>query len=67
MVKVEISNGDPFIWTIYDEKESAELFGDDYIEEFGTEIPEELLQEYKKVSAEFWKIQSQIDKIMERK
>lgn len=63
-VKVTICTNDPVIYEILDKEESSELFGEDYIEEYGVEIPEDMLSQYKKTHREFGAIQDKIREII---
>jgi hypothetical protein len=48
MAKTIINEIDPFIYKIRTREESIDLFGEDYIDEFGFEVPDELIEEFKK-------------------
>jgi hypothetical protein len=48
---------------IYDEDETTELFGKDFLAEWGTRIDPELIQRYKAAYKAFWDIQDEIWKI----
>lgn len=67
MAKVILSTYDPFIIMVRDKKESADMFGEDYILERGVNIPDDLLQRYQKNYAEFWAIQKELDSIEKEK
>jgi hypothetical protein len=60
MSKVYITSEDPVTYRVYDEKEANELFGEGFMNEYGTEIPDNLLKRYKAVHYEFWEIQNEI-------
>lgn len=60
MAKVYITTNDPIVCTVMDEKECNDTFGDDFILEYGTEIPQQLLKDYKRVYHEFWEIQEHL-------
>lgn len=60
MVKVVITTVDPVHIKLYDKEECIDLFGLDYLEEYGISIPEELLNRYKEVSTQFWEIQKEL-------
>lgn len=60
MAKVYISTHDSFVFYVMDESECNDTFGDDYIQDFGVEIPDNLLQEYKQAYNEFWKVQEKL-------
>lgn len=61
MEKVYITTSDPVTHRIYDKEEVLELFGDGFMEEYGKEIPEDLLRRYKAAYYEFWRIQEEIE------
>lgn len=62
MAKVTFTENDPFIITIRDEVETADLFGDDFIDEYGIEVPDELIERFKNNYKEFKAIQQELDK-----
>lgn len=66
MVKVIVSNNDPVMYTLLDELESNDLFGSDYIEDYGIEISENLLKEYKETYKNYLRIQKEIGKIVSK-
>ena len=37
---------------LYDKAEAVELFGEDHLEEFGSQVPDELVQRYKAAEKE---------------
>lgn len=45
---------------IYDKAETIDLFGEDFLEEYGSEISEELLARYKNCMREFSEIQQML-------
>lgn len=61
MSRVTVTSHDPITTVLYDEQESADLFGDDYIQEYGIEMPAELLNEYKRIYNEFWRVQKELE------
>lgn len=62
MARVTFSTNDPVVWTIRDEKTTIEYFGEDYLEDYGKDIPDELLEKYEKAYQEFWRVQLLLDK-----
>jgi hypothetical protein len=66
MAKVNISTHDPLVYTVMDEQTATNFFTKDYLDEYGIEISNELLTEYKKAYDEFWRVQNLIDKVMHR-
>lgn len=57
---------DAFTTRVYDRNETIDMFGQDYLDEYGHCVPEELLSQYEKAYAEFLSIQNKI-KFFERK
>jgi hypothetical protein len=66
--RVTISESDPLTWVLRDEEESRDFFGNElwFLRET-VEVPEQLVKDYKKAVDLYWKVQSQIDKIMKDK
>lgn len=62
MPKIIITSSDPIVHKIYSPIESIDLFGEEYIEEYGIEIPPDLLVKYLNNQEEFWIIQKELDK-----
>lgn len=60
MTKVYITTSDPITHYIYNEQESNDMFGADMLEDYGINIPDELLARYKANYSEFWKIQDEL-------
>lgn len=60
MVKVYLTTNDPIVITVMDEKECNYMFGDDFILDYGVDIPEQLLKDYKRVYFEFQEIQEHL-------
>jgi len=58
-----ITSEDRIMTRIYDEDETTELFGKDFLAEWGTRIDPELIQRYKAAYKAFWDIQDEIWKI----
>jgi hypothetical protein len=50
---------------VYDKLETIELFGKEYLEEYGVVIPEELILRFKKNTEESMLIQKELFKIRE--
>ena len=64
-VKVYISEYDPFIFNIRDEKETRDMFGDSFVDDYEdkmTEIPKDLLNRFREISVLFWDLQREIEK-----
>ncbi len=62
MSKIILTSSDPIVHRIYSPIESIDLFGEEYLEEYGIEIPAELLVKYLNNQEEFWQIQKELDK-----
>lgn len=60
MPKVTFTTSDPFITIIRDEKESIDFFGADYLNDFGVEVPQDLIERFKKNYEEFKLIQQEL-------
>lgn len=58
-----LSNSDTFSIKLYDSSESRDMFGEDYLEEWGCNVPTELIERYKKNETERRQIQEELDKI----
>lgn len=67
MVKVYISSSDSVLHVLYDDKCCSEYFGDDFLEEWGTEFPEELYLEYEEIYNKFMSVQNKISKFLKEK
>lgn len=61
MAKVYITSSDPVVNKIYSQEETEELFGVDHLQDYGTEIPDELLKLYQENIKVFWEIQDALD------
>ena len=66
-VWVYATSSDPVVHKLYDEDETLELYGEDMMEDNGTQIEEELLRRYQKNISEFWAIQDELDQILNEK
>ncbi len=55
----------PLVYMIYDREEIIDLFGedclDDYIDDYGKNVPKELIERYKINKEEFQKIQEELE------
>jgi hypothetical protein len=62
-----ISKHDPLEYYIYNKEECLDYFGEDFLEEYGHEIPDELLVRYQE-SVKVWNgIQKELKKIVKEK
>lgn len=62
--KVYIVLHDPFLYKVYDEDETKATFGEGFLEQYGKEIPVELLIKYKSSHQKFWDIQREIEQYL---
>jgi len=67
MARVTFHSNDPIIENIYDEEKTIEYFGEDFLEDYGIDIPDDLLERYTLNWLEFLKIQEEIDNLLELK
>lgn len=58
-----LSEDDIFTIYVYSKNEVIEMFGEDYLEEYGYNIPDELLKEYSEASKLFRSVQQKLRKI----
>jgi len=63
MAKVTLHSNDIIILEIDDEDATVYLFGNDFLEDYGIEIPDELLERYNKNRDEFLEIQKELEKL----
>lgn len=66
MAKTIICEVDPFIHKIRTREESIYLFGEDYVDEFGFEVPDELIEEFKKTYDKLMELSETAKRIYER-
>lgn len=57
-----ITTNDPVILIIYDKQKTIDTFGDDFLEEYGHNLPPELLSAYFGNLLEFERIQKELEK-----
>jgi len=62
-----IATTDPVHYKVYNKDEVEIMFGLDYLEDYGHEIPEDLLKRYKLAYIQFWNIQGELEKYKEIK
>ena len=67
MARVTLHTGDPFITEILTELETFEMFGNEYIDDYGIEVPDNLVERYKKNWKEFLEIQTEINIILKER
>lgn len=52
---------------LYDTQETISMFGEDYLEEYGHEVPQELINKYMELEAGLYEVRKELKKIMEEK
>ena len=57
-----ICEHDPLILFVHSKEETIEMFGEDYLEEYGYEIPEDVLKRYEQVTKDFSAMQRELRK-----
>lgn len=62
LVYIQVS--DPFIYEIQKRSEVIRIYGEGFLEEYGIEIPDELLREYEEVEEKFWIVQKKITSVL---
>ena len=60
MPKVNICQDDAFCYRLYDDAETIEMFGQDYLDEYGVEISEDILNEYKQTMSKYEELQDKL-------
>lgn len=58
--RVTISNDDLFCYRLLDSVETIDMFGEDYLLDYGVDIPPELLKEYKEVMVLYNQLQDKL-------
>lgn len=56
---------DAFRIMLYDETTTVDMFGEDYLKDYGRAVPQELIERYKKNEAERREIAAELKKIKE--
>lgn len=59
-VTVTISRDDLFSYRLLSPTDTIEMFGEDYLEDYGIEIPSELLAEYKELMKKYDAMQQKL-------
>lgn len=62
MKNTYIFKDERYCYFLMDKNECIEMFGEDYLEEYGSEVPQELIEKYKKHMEEFRIIQNELRK-----
>jgi hypothetical protein len=63
MAKITLTTNDPVITEIRNSQETIDLFGDDFLDDYGIEAPDELIERFQKNYKEFKEIQAEINKL----
>lgn len=63
-MKVTVHTHDPILTLIYPPEKTIDYFGEDFLEEYGIEIPDDFLARYNMAWEEFWKCQEELIKLM---
>jgi hypothetical protein len=58
--RVSIHRDDLFCYRLKDRQEVSELFGEDYLEDYGVDVPSELLTEYKSIMSQYEALQDKL-------
>ncbi len=66
MKNAYITTGDPIVVSLYDKEMVIEYFGEDFLKEWGHEVPDDLVERYNKNQIEFKQIQNELKKIKDR-
>jgi hypothetical protein len=61
-----LTTSDPFIVQVYTATETVDMFGEDMLEDYGSTLPEELLERYQKNIKEFKSIQEELNKYKQK-
>lgn len=60
LARVSISLDDIFSYRIRDAEETIDMFGEDFLVDYGHDISEELLLKYKKIMKDYKELQDQL-------
>ena len=66
-MRVIVSSGDPVLTVIYPKEKAIEYFGEEYLEDCGIELPDELVDRYVKNYQEMLDIHDEIDNLLKEK
>ncbi len=55
---------DVFQVRVYDESETVDMFGEEYLEEYGHTVPSELLERYRKAFKEMQDVQDELRAVL---
>ena len=66
MIRVLLQMHDRFCFELMDKAESDDMFGEDYLEDYGVEVPNSLLERYKRNIEEYNSIQSELNKLYKK-
>lgn len=63
MTRVLLQRQDRFRYELMDKAQSDDMFGEDYLQDYGLEVPTDLLERYKANIKEYEDIQSELRKL----
>lgn len=66
-IKVYITTRDPILYDIYNKEKCEEYFGKDFLNEYGVEIPYNLLLDFEKAEILFMSVQDRILRFIKEK
>ena len=61
--RITLSHDDLFCYRLRDELETVELFGEDYLTDYGVDVPDELLAEYNAIMEQYEALQDKLKDI----
>lgn len=62
-----IFEADSFHLKVYSASETVDLFGQDYLDDYGHHIPEDILKRYQRARQEMEEVQKELSKILNKK
>lgn len=65
MTKVILTTSDPVTILLFPPEESLDMYGPDFVEEDGVDVPDELIKRFTENREEFYKIQEELRKYYE--
>lgn len=63
--RITISQDDRRCYRVRDAEQTVEMFGDDYLDDYGQDIPEDLLNEYKRIMKQYNELQQVLSDLYE--
>jgi hypothetical protein len=64
MARITTHSNDPFVEYIYDAEKTIDYLGEDFLVDYGIEIPDNFLERYNKSWDEFWKLQKELAELI---